>query len=268
MGALSKLIRTVSLVLVALPPSAGLAQQSASPKRVLTLHWYDRGYADDFKLDQELHAALESSALGHVQYYSEYLDTNQFPGENQALILRDYLRRKYAGVSIDVLIAITNPPLDFLLKYRGELFPHTPIVFSIAAVARARRMPEAGTTGIVTANTFRETVDLALKLHPGTKQLFVISGTLNHDKSRESAARTELQRFKDKVVITYLTDLSVEELIQKLKDSPKNSIALYVWQQALNREGNVLESYDVFSRIAREAVSRCMGCPLHTWVWE
>ena len=259
MGAISKLMQRALLVLAALPPSAGLAQQSASPKRVLTLHWYDRGYTDDIKLDQELHAALESSASGPVQYYSEYLDTNQFPGENQALILRDYLRRKYAGVAIDVLIAITNPPLDFLLKYRGELFPHTPIVFSIAAAARAHRMPEAGITGIVTANTFRETVDLALKLHPGTKQLFVISGTLSHDKSRESAARTELNGFKDKVVITYLTDLSVEELIRKLKDPPKNAIALYVWQQVLNREGNVLESHDVFSLIAREAVVPLYG---------
>jgi hypothetical protein len=93
--------------LVALPPSTGLAQQSGSPRRVLVLHWYDRGYADEIKLDQELHAALESSAPGGVEYYSEYLDTNQFPGENQALILRDYLRRKYAGVAIDVVIAIT-----------------------------------------------------------------------------------------------------------------------------------------------------------------
>jgi PAS domain S-box-containing protein len=259
MGALSKLIRTVLLVSVALALSAGLAQQSASPKRVLTLHWYDRGYVDDFKLDRELHAALESSFPGRVEYYSEYLDTNQFPGENQALILRDYLRRKYAGVTIDVLIAITNPPLDFLLKYRGELFPHTPIVFTIAAAARARGAPEAGATGIVTANTFRETVDLALKLHPGTKQLFVISGTLNHDKSKESAARTELKGFKDKVVITYLTDLSVEELIRKLKNPPKNSIALYVWQQVLNREGSLLESGDVFSRIAREAMVPLYG---------
>jgi PAS domain S-box-containing protein len=259
MSALSKLIRTVLLVLVALPPSTGLAQQSGSPKRVLVLHWYDRGYADEIKLDQELHAALESSAPGGVEYYSEYLDTNQFPGENQALILREYLRRKYAGVSIDVVIAIANPPLNFLLENRRELFPHTPIVFTIAAATPARGMPKAGATGIVTANTFRETVDLALKLHPGTKQLFVISGTLSHDKARESAARTELQGFKDKVVITYLTDLSVEELIRKLKDSPKNSIALYVWQQVLNREGNVLESYDVFSRIAREAVVPLYG---------
>jgi hypothetical protein len=199
-----------------------------------------------------------------VEYYSEYLDTNQFPGQDQAAILRDYLKRKYAGVTIDVIIAIANPPLEFLLKNRSELFPHTPIVFTIGGTAGAREIREPGVTGIVTANTFRETVDLALKLHPGTKHLFVISGTLNHDKSRESAARTQLQVFNDKVAITYLTDLSVDELIQQLEALPNKSVALYVYQQALNREGNVLESYDVFSRIAQKAKVRCMEWPRHT----
>ena len=259
MSNLRKLIGTVFLVFLAVPPSPARAQPSTSPRRVLALHWYDRGYFDELKLDQELHAALESSAPGRLEYYSEYLDTNQFPGANQALIMRDYLRRKYAGVPIDVIIAITNPPLDFLLEYRNELFSHTPIVFTIGAVAPPPRMPQSGVTGIVTANTFHETVDLALKLHPGTKQLFVISGTLNHDKSRELAARTELQAFKDKVAITYLTDLSVEELILKLKHPPKQSIALYIWQQVLNREGNVLESADIFSRIAGEALLPLYG---------
>ena len=259
MSRLLKRILTALLILVALPPSAVVAQQSGSPKRVLVLHWYDRGYADEIRLDQELHAALDSSAIGRVEYYSEYLDTNQFPGTDQSLIMRDYLRRKYAGVTVDVVIAIANPPLDFLLKYRSELFPHTPIVFTIAAVARARKIREAGATGIVTANTFRETVDLALKLQPKTKHLFVISGTLNHDKSRESVARTELQHFEDRIVITYLTDLSVEELIQKLKDPPKNAIALFVYQQVLNREGNVLESADVLSRVARESMIPLYG---------
>lgn len=252
MSHLLQLIRTALLVSVALPPPAGLAQESGSPKRVLALHWYDRGYTDDLKFDQELHAALDS-ALGRVEYYSEYLDTNQFSGVNLSPIMLDYLRRKYAGVTLDAIVAISNPPLDFLLKYRNELFPHTPIVFTIGAVAGAPKIPEAGATGIVTANTFRETVALALKLHPKTKQLFVISGTLNHDKSRESIARAELQGLTDKLAVTYLTDLSVEDLQEKLRDPPKDSIALYVWQQALNREGNILESGDIVSRIAREA---------------
>ena len=89
--------------------------------------------------------------------------------------------------------------------------------------------------------------------------MFVISGTLNHDKARESAARTELKGFKDKVVFTYLTDLSVEETIRKLKNSPKSSIALYVWQQVLNREGRLLESVDVVSRITGEAMVPLYG---------
>ena len=46
-------------------------------------------------------------------------------------------------------------------------------------------MSGAGATGIVYANTYGKTLDLALKLHPGTKQVFIISGTLNHDKSFE-----------------------------------------------------------------------------------
>ena len=36
------------------------------------------------------------------------------------------LRQKYAGRTIDVVVASASPPLDFLLKYRSDLFPHTP----------------------------------------------------------------------------------------------------------------------------------------------
>ena len=133
---------------------------------MLTLHSYDRGYTDDFKLDRELHTALESSAHGRVEYYSEYLDTNQFPGENQALILRDYFAAEICGRGDRCAHCYYKPAARFPFKYRGELFPHTPIVFTIGATAPAPRMPVAGATGIVTANTFRETLDLALKLHP------------------------------------------------------------------------------------------------------
>jgi len=255
MRALSKLIPKALLVWAVLMPwpSGALAQQSAAPKRVLVLHWYDRDYPVNGSFDQAFQAALKPFAPGGVDYYSEYLETNKFPGENQALLLRDYLRQKYAGITIDVVVTNSSPPLDFLLMHRGELFPHTPIVFATERLPAANLMSGAGAAGFIYDNTYRATLDLALRLHPGTKQLLIISGTLSHDKSFEPIARNELQGYKDRVAITYLTDLTPEELTLKLRNPPKDSIAIYVWQQSLTPQGKLLETQDVLTTIAREA---------------
>src|SRR5437588_3995770 len=151
MRALAKLIRWILLVWVVLmpSPSGGLAQQAARPKHIMVLHWYDRDYPANIRFDQEFQAALQGSASEGIEYYSEYLETNKFPGENQSLLLADYLRQKYAGRKMDVIVTRANPPLDFLLKHRTTLFPNTPIVFATERLVPAREMAEAGATGIV-----------------------------------------------------------------------------------------------------------------------
>ena len=87
MGAFAKLTRTAFLVWAVLIPSppGGLAQQAGAPKRVLVMHWYDREYPANPLFDRYFQAALESHAPpGGIESYSEYLDTNKFPGEKQA----------------------------------------------------------------------------------------------------------------------------------------------------------------------------------------
>jgi two-component system NarL family sensor kinase len=64
-----------------------------------------------------------------------------------------------------------------------------------------------GLTGIIVANTYRQTLDLALKLLPQIKQAFVVSGTLDRDKKYEAMAREELRGFETGAAISYLTDL-------------------------------------------------------------
>ena len=112
-----------------------------------------------------------------IEYYSEYWETNRFPGERQALLLRDYLRQKYTGRKIDALVAPASIPLDFLLKYRSELFPDASIVFATERPVDQKLMAASNATGVVYANSYRRTIDLALKLHPGTEQVFIISGS-------------------------------------------------------------------------------------------
>ena len=61
--------------------------------------------------------------------------------------------------------------------------------------------------------------------------------------------------------ITYLTDFPPSELIAKTKSLPERSIVLYVWQQALNEQGKVLESADVLAFDSPgQRRSRSTGC--------
>jgi signal transduction histidine kinase/CheY-like chemotaxis protein len=256
MKALSKLLPTALLLLagVSLPPSDGQAQQSAAPKRVLALYWYDKDYPGDARFDEHFKTVLRSAAPGAIEYYSEYLEANRFPEESQPLLLRDYLRQKYAGRIIDVVVTNAPVPLEFLLKHRSELFPNTPIVFgTIERQTVERHVSGPGATGILYAMTHRKTLDLALRLHPDTEQVFIISGTITHDKSSELTARNELQGYENKVKINYLTDLAPEELTARLRSLPTRSIALYARQQFRNQHGKLFETQDVLALIAHSA---------------
>jgi PAS domain S-box-containing protein len=250
-------MRTAALfVWIALPllPSVALAEQSTAPKRVLVLHWYNKDAPWNVAFDQGFKTALQSARAQTVEYYTEYLETNRFPGEYQSLLLRDYLRQKYADLTIDMVVANSDTSLDFLLKYRDSLFPRTPIIFVAARRPGGEELAAGpGLTGIVNINTHRRTLDLALELHPGTEQVFVISGTLEHDKKFETLAREELQGYESRVQINYLTDLQPGELIVKMKGLPRRSIVLYVWQQSQNEQGEILETRVIFDLIAPSA---------------
>jgi PAS domain S-box-containing protein len=240
-------------VVILLSRSSAPAQQAA-PKRIMVLYWYGKDWPTNDLHEQSLQAVFQSALGGNVEYYPEYLEADRFPGDDQAAVLCDYLQKKYARRPIDVVVAMADAPLRFLLKHRDELFPQAPIVFaSFKLPTEKELMAGPGLTGIIQTFSYKQTLDLALKLHPGTEQVFIISGTLNHDKTYEILGREKLQGYENRLSITYLTDLSPKELIDKTKSLPDRSIILYVWQQVYNEQGKILESRDVLSLMASSA---------------
>src|ERR1700751_1956678 len=110
-------------------PQVSPVKAAAAPKRGLALYCYNKDFPSNPAFDRSFQAALKSVPAGSIEYYSEYLESDRFPGENQAEVLRDYLHEKYANRTIDVVVAVSDVPLEFLLRYRDSLFPRTPIVF-------------------------------------------------------------------------------------------------------------------------------------------
>jgi PAS domain S-box-containing protein len=245
-------------LVVFLFPQGAPVKAAAAPKRILALYWYNKDFPSNAPFDQSLQAVLKSAPAGSIEYYTEYLESDRFPGENQSKALRDYLRQKYASRFIDVVVAVSDVPLDFLLKYRDSLFTKTPIVFIAIKRPATNETSGPGLTGIVLGGGYKKTLDLALRLHTGTKQVFIISGTLNHDKTYETLCQEELQGLDSGISINYFTDLSVDELIFKTKHLPERSVVLYIWEQSQN-EGRLLESADILAAIAPSTTAPIYG---------
>jgi signal transduction histidine kinase len=230
------------------------AQTAPEPRRVLAIYWDNKDFRGNGTFDEHFQKVLKAAPFPHLEYYPEYLESSRFPGEDYLAAFHDYLKRKYEGRRIDVVVAVPETPLNFLLKYRKDLFPNAPIVF--VATQNPGALEYAVTrdmTGIVVQTTHKQTVDLALKLHPDTDQLFVISGTLEHDNRYEAIARQELSAYENQVHITYLTDLPLNELIARTQALPPKSIGLYVWQKTIDEQGRKLETFETLQRFAPTA---------------
>ena len=210
---------------------------------MLVLHHYGPEQAFTAALDQALQAALRTGSAGDVEYYSEYLEPYRFPNENYAPSLRDFLKQKYANQKFDVVIAVIDGAVDFAVRYRDELFPGVPIVY-----LASKHWPDAAyLTGVWQGPTQKDTLALVLELHPQTKRVFVIDGKLNNDGLAEKTVRGQLQQFETRVEITFLRDLTMDELIAQVKSIPPDSVILYTRQ---------LKATNTTTINAREALAR------------
>jgi len=135
--ALPRLIcSTVAFTLLCLVCGPTASAQTASARTVLTLYWSSESFTGTPELDAVIQKVLRSHSE-RIDYYAEYLESDRFGEEEASAALRDYIRHKYHGMKIDVVIAITNVALQFALRYREDLFPGTPIVFSTVAAPDA-----------------------------------------------------------------------------------------------------------------------------------
>ena len=211
----------------AVTPAVKPPEDAPQPRRVLALYWYGAEHPATITFDQQIQAVFRRQAVGKVVHHAEYLEADRFIGEEYERVLLDFLRRKYRDRKIDVLLPWGAPSLGFLLKYRNELFPGTPIVFYASNIDTVQHLAAEPLTGVLNPDVFATTMELALRLHPDATEAFIISGTPMRDKLIEREASQQFEEFKNRVKITYLTDLSYEELLATVRSLPKRSVILY-----------------------------------------
>jgi PAS domain S-box-containing protein len=218
-------IAACALALLALFHADVSAQPSAS-RTVVAVHWSTEDFPSNAIVDAAIAAAFRDRPDLGVEYFAEYLESDRFPEEQESRSLRDYMRSKYAGRRIDLVIALTEPPLQFVLRYRDELFPGAPIVYS-THVENERPSTE-GLTGITHGDSYGETLELALKLHPSTSRVFVVASAPNIPL--EDLAREQLVPIAGRTELSFIHEADVTRLVAAVKAVPQRSLILYIRQ--------------------------------------
>ena len=175
-------------------------------------------------MDQAIVANLESAPY-QIELYSEDLEATLFPDEASQREFREWYIHKYRDRRPDLIIAVGPDPLKFLADSHEVAFPNVPIVFcgSTREMLESRKL-DSHFTGVWGAATPDKTLEAALRLEPSTKHVVVVGGVGAYDRKLESIAKQSLQKYESKLDITYLTNLDMPTLLDRLRHVPSNTI--------------------------------------------
>ena len=198
------------------------------------------------KFDIAFDQAIRATAANPIQVYEEDIDVQRFAGVGQSRLAKEYLRVKYTGRSIDVIVAQGMNALLFARENRA-LFGDPPIVTRVTPLGQMSG-PEK-ITGLQGGYWVKGTIDLGVALLPDTRNVVVIDGALENNAELQADIERQMQDRRDGLTLTYLRDLPLNDVIARVAAAPPHSIVLFVKQTKLDDRQNV----DQFAALAKIA---------------
>jgi PAS domain S-box-containing protein len=235
--------------------AAGEQQQ----KVVLMLYSFENEVGLFSEFDESLRATLKSGQIGRIEFHTEFLDLARFPGSQHEEELERHLRSKYSTEKIDLIIPVSLPAINFILSRGERLFPHTPVILCAVDRRWIERLPlPSNVTGVVETTKITKTVAAALQLQPDTRRVVVVGGTLPYERDWMNEIQGDLREYEGKLEITYLTNLSMNELARRLANLPEHTIVLYVmmWRDGA---GEYFLPEEVLLRLAQSSTAPIYG---------
>ncbi|MFH0879372.1 MAG: ABC transporter substrate binding protein, partial [Lentisphaerota bacterium] len=194
-------------------------------KHILILNSYNPGYKWSDNILEGIRSVLDRET--NTEIYIEYMDTKRHDAPEYYTLLQNLYEVRYSDTRFEVIIATDDPALDFLLAHRAALFPETPVVFCGAnQFDPARIRDQQNITGVSEAFDFKGTVDLAIGLHPGLRNVVLVADATRTAQINMEWARPMARQYTNQVQFIYLQNLTSEEMQSRLAGLDPRSVIL------------------------------------------
>jgi diguanylate cyclase (GGDEF)-like protein/PAS domain S-box-containing protein len=220
-------------------------------KHVLILNSYHQGM--DWT-DGQIAGVRESvDRMEALQFHIEYMDAKRLTDAAHLEYLHRLFSHKYRSIRFDAIVSTDNDAYDFLIRYRDELFPRVPVVFSGVNWFRDEQIRELSDfTGVVESADHAATAALMLRLHPAAARIVAIVDSTTTGK----ALRTELEALattlKGRVVMEIWDSFDPRELANRVSTLPADTLVMLM-PYASDRNGRFISHRDIAHLISSKS---------------
>jgi len=208
------------------PGSRPLSGQD--PGRVLVLYEQGLGTPAVSLADREIRDVLEKQSSYHIDFYTEYMDTNLFFDSASQGNFREWYIQKYQSYQPDVIIACGPTPIQFMIEAHTKYFHDVPVVICGSfqePTDNLKHDPQFTGTWLVPEPA--KTLDAALQLQTYINRVVVVNGTALLDRQAEKIIHKSLQRYENRMQFTYLDNFTMGSLLAQLRNTPSHTIILF-----------------------------------------
>ena len=193
-------------VLVLLGLGGTCTAASGAIKNVLVIHEGSMQMLINNAPTRELERVLGADRDLTIQLFHEYLDDWALQPDMRQMA-QAYRQKYWQQGKPDLIIAVGTSALRLLINYDTTYFDGTPVVFLFASDHFI--VPDSipsNMTGVSTHFDMAGTMELALRLHPDTREVFYVGGTSKIEQNYKEIFKKEAGPLLRGVQVIYLDE--------------------------------------------------------------
>ena len=195
-------------------------------KNVLILHSLEGNAPIFLGTDKGLAKTLQSGGIPSRNQFFESLDLRRNPGPEHRKLLVEQMRIRYSHRKLDMIITMYPEALEFVLKDCRDVLSHAPIL--AMHLVPGFELPKTDRLIIGHAGKMDSlgSLEIALRLVPGAKRVYFVSGAHEVDRRIEDQARSISKKWEGQLEFISLSHMPFEKMLATVSSIPPGSILL------------------------------------------
>jgi len=217
----------LAVALTVLWASTCCAGAEVRPRSILVLDQSELRGPFYYQLFSGLSEVVSKETRSPTTLYAENLDLSRFSGAAYEQSLQRYLKEKYRDRPIGVVVTMGAATLELVLRWRGELWPGTPVVFALVdELDFARLKPLPDVTGTIVKLRLADSIAVARAVIPELKTIVLIGDQWD----RQVVFRNwkhELPVAAAGLNVVEIVGQTMREIRSRVAELPEDSVILY-----------------------------------------